>query len=463
VSMVTNRKTIMILVTVLALVSLTVGVVSAAPVTGYSLLPAPVTQSINYQGKLTDAAGNPLTGTYTVTFKLYEASSGGTALATDTHTVQASIGLFTTQITANPSFFDGRALWLGIKVGADAEMTPRQEIIPVPYALSLRPGATILGDNLPAALTVLNTFGKALNVVTIGNNAMAIYGQTEGDNSNAIFGSTTGPRSYGVYGIASNDGVCGVAGDTTGSGSPGVFGSASGDNSWGVKGWAPGLNGIGVRGDGDSVGVYGNASGVGVHGVGLWGVFGRTTDQGGFGIRGENTNANTGVGVLAESVNGNALVANTLRADGKYAIWTDDFVWVAGMELPTTDVAEYMRVAENVTPGTVLVIGKGGVLQTSGTAYDSHVAGIVSTAPGVSLGTRLEGNAGEELIAVAGKVPCKVDASNGPILEGDLLTTSNNPGYAMKATNPQIGTILGKAMGSLESGTGTIEVLVTLQ
>jgi hypothetical protein len=33
----------------------------------------------------------------------------------------------------------------------------------------------------------------------------------------------------------------------------------------------------------------------------------------------------------------------------------------------------------------------------------------------------------------------------------------------MKATNPQIGTILGKAMGTLESGTGTIEVLVTLQ
>jgi len=33
----------------------------------------------------------------------------------------------------------------------------------------------------------------------------------------------------------------------------------------------------------------------------------------------------------------------------------------------------------------------------------------------------------------------------------------------MKATDPKIGTILGKAMGTLESGTGTIEVIVTLQ
>ena len=35
--------------------------------------------------------------------------------------------------------------------------------------------------------------------------------------------------------------------------------------------------------------------------------------------------------------------------------------------------------------------------------------------------------------------------------------------FFMKATDPKIGTILGKAIGTLESGTGTIEVLVTLQ
>jgi glyoxylate utilization-related uncharacterized protein len=168
-------------------------------------------------------------------------------------------------------------------------------------------------------------------------------------------------------------------------------------------------------------------------------------------------------GVIAVSAQSYGLYADTGRNDQKYGIYTPDYLFAKGTQVPAADVAEYMQVASNVKPGTVLVIGKGGILQPSVKEYDTHVAGIVSTAPGVSLGTKEAGNPGEALIAVAGKVPCKVDASNGPIEEGDLLTTSDNPGYAMKATNPQIGTILGKAMGSLENGTGTIEVLVTLQ
>jgi hypothetical protein len=177
------------------------------------------------------------------------------------------------------------------------------------------------------------------------------------------------------------------------------------------------------------------------------------------------------IGVGGYSDNYYGVYGHTNRSDQKYGIYTPDYLYAKGTQVPAADVAEYMQVAENVTPGTVLVIGKGGVLKPSLTAYDTHVAGIVSTQPGVSLGTKENGNPGEVQIAVAGKVPCKVDASNGPIEEGDLLTTSSRPGYAMKAEPTMIngrgfypdGTILGKAMGTLESGTGTIEVLVTLQ
>jgi hypothetical protein len=56
----------------------------------------------------------------------------------------------------------------------------------------------------------------------------------------------------------------------------------------------------------------------------------------------------------------------------------------------------------------------------------------------------------------------KVDASYGAIQPGDLLVASPNPGYAMKATNPQPGTIIGKALAPWVSGTGTIPVFVTL-
>jgi hypothetical protein len=66
-------------------------------------------------------------------------------------------------------------------------------------------------------------------------------------------------------------------------------------------------------------------------------------------------------------------------------------------------------------------------------------------------------------VAITGIVPCKVTSENGPITRGDLLTSSSRPGYAMKATDLQTGTILGKALGSLETGSGKIEILVILQ
>jgi hypothetical protein len=176
------------------------------------------------------------------------------------------------------------------------------------------------------------------------------------------------------------------------------------------------------------------------------------------------------VGVRAYSGQSDAIYASAFNPSS-YGLNTPNKIRANGVDLPTADVAEYMPVTEDVAPGTVLVIGEDGKLQPSTTAYDTRVAGIVSTEPGVSLGTKEGGNPGEEIIAVAGRVPCKVDATHTPIHAGDLLTTSDNPGYAMKAVPDVInghkyypdGTILGKAMGSLDSGTGTIEVLVTLQ
>ena len=72
-----------------------------------------------------------------MTFNLYDAATGGTALSTDTHMLAWTNGLFTTDLPLDSAIFDGQALWLGIKVGTDSEMTPRQEIRPVPYALNL--------------------------------------------------------------------------------------------------------------------------------------------------------------------------------------------------------------------------------------------------------------------------------------------------------------------------------------
>jgi hypothetical protein len=68
-------------------------------------------------------------------------------------------------------------------------------------------------------------------------------------------------------------------------------------------------------------------------------------------------------------------------------------------------------------------------------------------------------------VALTGRVYCWADASDDPIAPGDLLTTSDIPGHAMKVTDyaKAQGAILGKAMSALEKGRGLVFVLVTLQ
>jgi hypothetical protein len=68
-------------------------------------------------------------------------------------------------------------------------------------------------------------------------------------------------------------------------------------------------------------------------------------------------------------------------------------------------------------------------------------------------------------VALTGRVYCWADASNGPIAPGDLLTTSDTPGHAMKVTDYERaqGAVLGKAMSTLDEGQGLVLVLVTLQ
>jgi len=93
---------------------------------------------MNYQGKLTDASGNPVPdATYNVVFTIYDAPTEGTALWTSgTVTVTTKDGLFSTilEFIDPPVFVPAAERFLGIKVGADPEMTPRTELLTVPFA-----------------------------------------------------------------------------------------------------------------------------------------------------------------------------------------------------------------------------------------------------------------------------------------------------------------------------------------
>ncbi len=135
------------------------------------------------------------------------------------------------------------------------------------------------------------------------------------------------------------------------------------------------------------------------------------------------------------------------------------------------DLAEPFKMSSAEIPkGSVVVIDEEnpGHLKLSTGAYDTRVAGIVSGANGIKPGISLhqEGTLeGGENVALSGRVYVHADATRGAIKPGDLLTTSDTPGHAMKVSDHARaqGAILGKAMTGLKDGKGMVLVLVTLQ
>ena len=172
---------------------------------------------------------------------------------------------------------------------------------------------------------------------------------------------------------------------------------------------------------------------------------------------------NVGIGTAAPGsgfrldVNGNAHVSGDMTVDGNLAA-------------KYQDVAEWVPAGESLQPGTVVVLDRDrdNEVVASRSAYDTAVAGVVSTRPGLILG---EPSETKSQIATTGRVIVKVDASRGAIRTGDLLVTSDVVGTAMKSlpievagrTFHQPGTIIGKALQPLPSGQGEILVLLSLQ
>jgi hypothetical protein len=134
------------------------------------------------------------------------------------------------------------------------------------------------------------------------------------------------------------------------------------------------------------------------------------------------------------------------------------------------DVAEWVPASEAMAPGTVVTLnaGRRNEVMPSAHPYDTSVAGVVSSKPGILLG---EGSEGKAKIATTGRVRVRVDATLAAIRIGDLLVTSDRSGVAMKSEPLELngrrfhqpGTILGKALEPLDRGEGEILVLLTLQ
>jgi hypothetical protein len=141
--------------------------VAALPINGFGEVP----QQVSHQGQLTDAAGNLLDGNYVMLFSIYDVSTGGTALWWEEQTVALTNGIFNVQMgqdpTGNPfptELFDGHR-WLGVAVGLDAEMTPRQPLTSVAFALKAENADTLSDQTIDDLNTAYVNIGET-DVVT---------------------------------------------------------------------------------------------------------------------------------------------------------------------------------------------------------------------------------------------------------------------------------------------------------
>jgi hypothetical protein len=94
---------------------------------------------MNYQGTLTDGDGVALDTTVSMTFSIYSDSTGGATLWTETQpAVAVRSGLFNVllgRVNSLPdTVFNDPERWLGVQVGGDPELSPRQRIASVGYA-----------------------------------------------------------------------------------------------------------------------------------------------------------------------------------------------------------------------------------------------------------------------------------------------------------------------------------------
>lgn len=314
----------------------------------------------------------------------------------------------------------------------------------------------------PAAGVSGTSTKNGVGVIGFSDSGIGLWGHS---NSNTGTGGVS-ETGIGMQGI-SNKGQAGVRGDCAAG--IGVQGNSTSGRA--VEGNCPqgtgvvgaSTTGVGVYGASNSLtGVGGQSkSGHGVHGVSETehGVVG-SANGAGDGVLGQS---NTGIGVhgtggrLAGLFEGHVDVTGNINCNG-------DVI------LANADCAEDFDIADphSIEPGTVMVLGEEGTLHQSQRAYDKRVAGVISGAgdykPAIIL-DKQRWLSNRKPLALLGKVYCKVDAGDTPVEVGDLLTTSDRPGHAMKATDPlkAFGAVIGKALRPLRNGQGLVPILIALQ
>jgi hypothetical protein len=483
---------------------------------------SPAPSLLNFQGRLAKPDGTPVAdGTYSLQFRLFDAATAGNLKWTETlSSVSVHNGVFavllgnTSALTS--SLFAGN-LWLEIKVGTDPPLTPRQQLVSVAYAMkanSVPDGSIGAAQIATGAITSDKLASNALAWL-LGGNAGTTAGQFLGttDSQPLVFGTNnteqmrltpTGQLGIGttmpahLLDLQANSSVGGQDIHIEANGIPtGYFITNS------VTQYGYGVAEFSITMATDNATYSANAASGDVAFVATknihfnagnnvtatmslignrLGMRGSNVVEFGLGVAGKQADAGK-IGYQTFTPGALDIVgAGTAGNNRQIKFWNEGGATFAGEVFAPvvtvtggSDVAEPYSVAPagevKALPGMVVCIDadKVGEMKVAGRAYDRTVAGIISGANGIQPGITLrqKGTVADGALPVAsiGRVWCWCDDQNGPIEAGDMLTTSDTPGHAMKVTDfaHANGAVIGKAMSSLKSGRGLVLVLVSLK
>jgi hypothetical protein len=455
-----------------------------------------VASGISYQGRLTDAGGSSLDGTYAMRFVVYDDAVAGSALW-DSGNLNVAVdrGRFTVQLGVAQADFNGKALWLNIIIEGET-LSPRQEILPAPYALSLRPGADIVGDAIGPTDAALASYTPATGTALYAdaNGGVGLFGNSE--QSYGVWGSSN--ESWGGY--FTSEGGYGIRVNTAGTAHFDHGAYITSQGGYGV--YAQSAQNQAVRGEaGDVSGLQQPLGAVGVVGIGVnRGTYG--SSQSGIGLYGAS---NSNYGLWAQSAQWRGATGRTSRPDNNYGLYTPDNLFSLNVNLAGAIMLVMRNGGETpLDPGDVVVFsgidrsvsavdGPVTLVSRASTANSTAVAGVVSSRfnldaidPALEFPDRVgQDSMGEVevtpagsaapgeyvLVVVQGPAQVKVSALGSDAIQpGDLLATSSAAGIAGRASSVtsdgvetvRPGTVFAKALEPVTGAEELIYVFVSL-
>lgn len=411
-------------------------------------------------------------------------ANGGDALNINANSVDA--GVFSTtglrlNVDANAVHYGVYAFAPGLGTGAAFTN----------YVWNESSGGHAFRAFMPNSAAGINYGISVLNASTQGFGAQFINSATTGITY-GVYAENNSPDGYGIFALHdSSTGTGPAIYAETDSGDTGAYAiHAVSDITGNTSGLTAAIRaenrgagrGLSASTTGEGLGVYGTTiDGTGVYGQALP----STTNEvcyGGF-FSGGNSNlsrgvygtvSGPGVGVWGFSSGGYGGYFDT-GVSGGVALYVQGTASVGVITIRGgADLAEKFEFncqTTEILPGMVVMIDDqhdGGMELATG-AYNKRVAGVISGAKDLAAGMILgdfEGAKNPHAVALTGRVWTYVDASEKAVEAGDLLTTSDTPGYAMPVVDSSKahGATIGKAMTKLEIGQkGMVLVLVNLQ